>query len=503
MPEPKSQHAAYRSILKATTLLGSVRVVSTVVTILKYKIVAVALGASGVGFFGIYVSALGVITAFADLGLSKSSVRTISWAKGNGDDAEVARVISVLGKMIWWLAAISALITFSCSRLLSVIVFGDGTKDWCFALLALAVLFQTVSTGQLAIMQGLRELKALALATVIGAITGLVLSSPLFLVLGEDGIVPSIVVSCLISLLVSVYFLRKLSIREVLVRGPQAMRDGKEMLILGVSMMVMSAIVALSGFAIRAYITSASGVEDVGVFHAGYTVITGYFGVITTAMVTDYFPRISALSADNERLSEEVNRQCIVILLLITPLTILMALTAPCAVSLLFSSELKDAELFVKWAIFGVVLQPVGQSLGMVLLAKNDSRIFVSSVLLLQGLFLLMNVVMFNYSSIAGLGIAYSVNMLLNMVFMYFLLRLKYNIQLSPLVLAGSIVSTFSILLVLWFLTFESDIQRIFLSWSIFLISLLYCLKKMSFIMGITNFSKVEKILERYRMSKS
>ena len=65
----------YKSILKATTLFASVKIVTILVNLVKNKVVAILLGSSGLGLLGIFTSAVTLVNSISDLGLSKSSVK--------------------------------------------------------------------------------------------------------------------------------------------------------------------------------------------------------------------------------------------------------------------------------------------------------------------------------------------------------------------------------------------------------------------------------------------
>ena len=94
------------------------------------------------------------------------------------------------------------------------------------------------------------------------------------------------------------------------------------MIEMGLAFMYLSLFGMLSDFIIRAFISHQSGLDEVGIFQAGSTIVVAYFGIITTALTTDYYPRISAIHSDNQALVIEVNRQAEVGLLLMGPLVV-------------------------------------------------------------------------------------------------------------------------------------------------------------------------------------
>ena len=70
----------YRTIVKATGLFGGTQVFTILCSIIKTKLVAVWLGAEGVGIIGLYNNTVEMISSLTRLGIGTSSVRDLSKA---------------------------------------------------------------------------------------------------------------------------------------------------------------------------------------------------------------------------------------------------------------------------------------------------------------------------------------------------------------------------------------------------------------------------------------
>lgn len=479
--------SSYKNILKTTSLFASVKVATILVNIVKNKIVAMLLGTTGVGLFGIFTTTLNLINSVSDLGISKSSVRNVSVAVATNDRDKVSKTIFVFNVFLFLLSVLSAILTFVFSKQLSFYSFGNYNYSWAFAWLSIAVFLTSISTGQLAILQGARHVKSLAKASTFGAVIGLVISVPLFYFFGEIGIVCSLVASALIGLFFSYWFYKKIEISKVTVTKNELISEGKDMIKLGIAMMLVSFLVALSGFVLRSYINQKSGVDSVGLFQAGFTIISGYFGMIFTAMSTDYFPRLSAISDDNKKIESEVNQQSIIALILLGPLVVLLLFIMPLVIEILYTSKFKEATNYVNWAIFGVVFQAAGQTMGMILLAKNRSTVFVSFVFIFQILFLGTSVFFFETFGMKGLGMAYSINMFLYMVVLQVIIKNLYNIKFLPRFY--KIICTILIITIVSFLT--KDVENLYVRYLIGVIlisaSLFYSISMLKNILEISS----------------
>ena len=68
----------YRTIVKATGLFGGTQVFTILCSIIKTKLVAIWLGAEGVGIIGLYNNTVEMISSLTRLGIGTSSVRDLS-----------------------------------------------------------------------------------------------------------------------------------------------------------------------------------------------------------------------------------------------------------------------------------------------------------------------------------------------------------------------------------------------------------------------------------------
>ena len=87
----------YRTIVKATGLFGGTQVFTILCSIIKTKLVAIWLGAEGVGIIGLYNNTVEMISSLTRLGIGTSSVRDLSKAFKSGDESRFAELVSVVG----------------------------------------------------------------------------------------------------------------------------------------------------------------------------------------------------------------------------------------------------------------------------------------------------------------------------------------------------------------------------------------------------------------------
>ena len=186
---------SYKSIFKATTLFGGVQAYQILIGIIRSKFVAVLLGTVGMGLLGLYQSALQLVQGITSLGLSQSAVRDVSEANGSGNLERIGKTVSAYRKLVWFTGLMGMVAVLALSPVLSKTTFGNYDYTLPLILLSITLLFDQLAAGQKVVLQGMRRLKDLARASVIGSTLGLIISVPLYYAFGIKGIVPTLILN--------------------------------------------------------------------------------------------------------------------------------------------------------------------------------------------------------------------------------------------------------------------------------------------------------------------
>lgn len=423
--------SSYKIILKTTGLFASLRVLSILINVATSKLIAVFVGVSGIGLYGLYTSALSLISTIADLGISKSSIRNIAASEGAKNREEVEKTISIVSKLIYLTGGIGALLTIIFCVPISYWSFGDSSYWLSFVFLGISVFFTILKNGQAAIFQGLRRYRLITNSTIYSSLISFLASIPLIYFFKEKSIIYVILVNAIIAFFITRNYLKKVEYKIKEKNVKLTKKNSMDLIRLGLSMMFVSFLVTLTGYIIRAYINNYGTVEDLGYFQAGFQIVSGYFGIIFTSMTTDYFPRISSIQDDNGKLTQEVNQQAIITLLLICPLVVVLPYIMPYIIKVLYTGDFTPTIEYVNIALFGIIFQAGSQTMGMILLAKNNAKVYTISVLLFRIIFLCLNILGYKYYGILGLGITYSINMFIHVIGVqlmnYYLYKISYN----------------------------------------------------------------------------
>lgn len=476
--------SSYKNIFKTTFLFGFVQVFNILVKVGLNKFVAYLLGPVGMGVLGIYNSAINMIKTGAGLGVNQSAVRDISEAYSEANRSAFSYIISLTNVVIVVTALIGVIATLALSPFLSKWTFGDYSYTMAFVWLSIVVGLNIYTDGQQAILKGMRQLRALAKASIYGSIAGFVTAVPFYYLWGMGGIIPSLIVSAFASLFFSNLYVRRVSYQKVLLKVKEIYSGSKSMVKMGVALMLVTFLGTIFDMIVAAYISSQGSLADVGFYNAGATIISSYFGIVITAMATDYYPRISAVHNDNLKLMGEMNNQSETGLIMIFPLVVLFVFLSPFFINILYSSEFSSTNDYTDYAMIGTVIILVSNCMGMILLAKQASNVFLVSVITQRIILIGVYLLSYTYYGLKGLGFAYIATGVLHISIMTMILRHFYKIRLAGKVYRLLLIVILTTLVTIFVRTFDNVIIKyscgVILLLMVSVFSLTYMKRKMS-----------------------
>ena len=402
----KTDENGYGSILKATSLFGGVQVLQIIINLVRGKFVALILGPAGMGVNSIFTSAFNSISQFGSLGLNLSFSREMASAKT--DAATLTHVRYVSGLLLQATSLLGALICVICAPWLSQLSFGSYGYTWQFILLGVAVYLAVAGNGRLAMLQGLHEVKRVSRASIAGSLSGLLIGVPLFYFFGTAGIVPAITVWTLTTFCCYSYSLRKVAPYRKIAFDKKLHRPlAKKILIFGLLMLTSVVIASLCTYLLNIFIRTTGNMCDVGLYNAANSITVQYTGAVFAAMSMDYFPRLSAVAADNSKMRIVVDRQMEIVALIATPLVIMLIGSSPLLIRLLLSSEFLSTVPLMHWLGLAILFKALYYPLGYIAFAKNNRQLFFwLEGIFGNALFITLALLFYRLFGLTGLGYA-------------------------------------------------------------------------------------------------
>jgi len=419
--------SSYRQIFKATSLFGGVQVFTILISIIRSKFIAVLLGPTGMGIAGLLNSTTLLIAAFTNFGLERSAVKNIAIANSLEETNRIGEVVGVLRRLVWYTGILGAAITLVFSSTLSELTFGNKDYTLAFVWLSVTLLLNQLSAGQSVVLRGLHQLKHMAKASLWGSVSGLIISVPIYYVWGIKGIVPSIIISSFSTLFLTFYYTSKVHVETVRVSNMILFVEGKDMLMMGFVLSLSSLVVLGESYLVRIYIRLIGSVEDVGFYNAGFAIVNTYFGVIFTALTTDYYPRLAGIANDNSKAKKLMNQQSEMTVLIIAPILVVFLVFINVLVVLLYSQKFLPINEMILWAALGIYFKAASWSLGVIFISKGDVKTLFWSELASTTLMLVLNLLGYHFLGLEGLGISFLLASIYAYIQTYLIVKYKYK----------------------------------------------------------------------------
>ncbi|WP_028888614.1 oligosaccharide flippase family protein [Tenacibaculum ovolyticum] len=480
----------YKNIFKSTFLFAGVQVVNILCKVILNKIIAVVLGPNGIGIIGLYQSTINSLKTLGDMGISQSAIKDVSEAEIEYDKS---RKISIINNIVIGTSIFGGLLTLVLSPFLSRWVFGNEEHIYSFMAISIVVIFYILGESQLAILKGIRKLKDLAKASIFGTLIGSFVGGVLYFFLKEKGIVLALICVSICYFIFPKIYVYRLKMKQHEVSFFEVINESKEMLKMGVTLMITTFLTFFVEFLIRAYILKHSNLEMVGLFQVGTTILSGYFGIVITALITDYYPRIAAINKKNDLLEEELNKQIKVGFLLLGPLVVGFVLLMKLFLTLLYSESFITASDYIIFAIFGVLITIASNPMDLILVAKSEAKLFLFICIGYRVIHVFLCIMGFNIAGLSGLGIAFFILTIIHFSIMLLVNKYKFKILLHGSTWLSILTVFIFALSAVLILKLNLIYLKFFLGISVFCLTLLYSLYIMKKEMGINVLSFIKK----------
>lgn len=439
-----------KSTLKTTAAVGGGQIITILSGIIKTKVAALILGPSGIGALGLLTLVADLIRNLSSLGIPLSGVREISVAESSQDKLKINLTIEVFSK---WITLTAILGTLACAFLsfpLSSYLFNNYNYGWEIFFLSLAVFFNTLSAGRIGVLQGKRAISHMVKAGLYGNVLGAVFSIILYYFLKQNAIVPSLIISGLLNYLTAFYFYKKAGFNyQNTVSYLQSFAHAKEMIKVGFFIVIVSVFDQLMNILLRSFITDHSDANGLGLFTAATTIAGMYLTIVLSSLSSDYLPKLAALT-ENKAISDAVNLQLNIIVLLASPIIIGMVGFSDVMLKILYSKDFVGANEILQWQILGDFFKIISWPCGFIFLAKGFGKQYTAYSISYSLLYFVIIILGWDFMGFSIIGISFFLAQLAGLVFTYTYFYRKFQLKISNS--NSRIIMIMCVLLVLSFL---------------------------------------------------
>lgn len=414
-------------VLKALGIFGGVEIVNILCSIIRTKLIAIWIGVAGVGLFGLYNSAIELLSVIFSLGIRNSAVRDIATSQKSA----LSQTIIIIRRWAIILGSIGLISIIASSSILSAITFNNSEHTFAFMAIALIIFMAVIQNGELAILQGTQKLNRLAKSTMWGIIIGVIISAPMFYFWGIDSVLPALITYSLATTIAvmtqRVHLIKPLpqiSIKETFDKG-------RNFIILGIYITFSAIVTNLVSYLFMTYLNHVGDTSIVGFYQAGFTMINKYVGLIFTAIAMEFYPRISQVCTSQHRASAYVSHEMSITLWILVPVIAIFITTNELLVTILYSSEFAIITSFIIVAIIGTLFRAISWCMAFVILARGDGKTFLITESLSAITSITLNIFAYNNWGLNGLGFAYLGWYIIYTLIVGFVYRNRYNLSLN------------------------------------------------------------------------
>jgi O-antigen/teichoic acid export membrane protein len=423
------------AIIKSTSLYGGVQFINIIIQIVRTKILTILLGPFGFGLISFFNATIGLISEISSFSLVKVGVQKISKFYELNDKKNFYVYLVALKRAIFITGVLGTLLLIFFSSYISNLFFGNGLYTFPLIYVSISIFLNQISSGQLAILQSMRMHNYLASANLTGALLGFIISIPIYFLFGVNGIVPSIIFLSLANMLRSWHYSKKVKFAEYDLSKINTYGLGVNMMKLGFFFSISTLITTSIQYLLKIYITKSGGTIQLGLFDSGFTIINGYIGILFSSMTTDYFPRLSAVSDDENESTLMVNQQALTGILILAPILLIFSVFIKYLILLIYTKEFLKMIPMMEFAIIGIYFKVISWAIAFIFIAKGKSKLYFWNEILANIYFIIVNVCFYKYFSLKGLGYAYVIVNFLYFIQVLFISKRKFNFIIEKKVL--------------------------------------------------------------------
>lgn len=394
-----------KRILWATATVGLSSVLVVALGAVRYKFIALEVGAPGVGLLGILTSAANFGVILFSLGMNTSGVQAT--AAAFADEVKFLRVKSALLIGSSWLGGLGGLIVVVLGLTIGGLFMPGDADPAVMVSLGVALAAMVIFGAQLALLNGMGRVKSLAICNTFGALVGTAATVTALQVSGQAGVIAALAAAPVATLFCSTWFVLRVSKSPSRPTFSEWRPELRGLLTLGGVVMFGLFLTSGTQLAIRVWLEQGQGLTAAGYFQAAWTITSMYLGFVLTALAVEYYPRISAQIEDLVTLNKSVDAQVRIALLLGGPVLLWMIVFAPFVLHLLYAADFQTATGILRLQLFGDILKIVGWAVAFLLLARKARGAFFIGELTFNVCYLAIGLPIASQGGLEGLGLAY------------------------------------------------------------------------------------------------
>ncbi len=389
------------------------------------KIIAVYLGADGLGRLGQFMSLMSMVTILAGGGVTTGIIKYVAEFKDNDKELKLyigtASLVTVLASILVGFAL------FLTAPLISDWLFKTVDYSGVIRILALAQIFIAGANLLMGLVNGHKRVNAFAIINVVGAVMGTIGVAVGAAFYGIRGVMYGLIwapASIILLLLPWYRFGLCFEWRSLLpIFNLKKIRK-----FMGFSLMMVVTVftMQMSQIAIRFIIEARNSWVEVGYWQAVTRISDSYLLFITVVLANYYLPRLSELHSRSE-IKKEVNLVYKYAMPILVLMSISVYLCRDWLILLLFSREFSPMKEYFTWQLVGDAFKVAAYIGGYVAVAKAKTKIYIAAEIFQSGMLVLLCYFFIGRYGAIGATYAYCFNYMIYFIMVHLILRSYLN----------------------------------------------------------------------------
>ncbi len=409
------------TLIKTSVLSAISTIIKVIAGFVSIKVVAVYVGPSGLALIGQMQNFISMMSSVASAGVNSGVVK---YTAEHYEDEQIKQKI--------WSSALKISLVLIIPMAIGIIFLADfismqllNTAEYSsiFMVFAITVIFFVLNGLLTSILNGQKEIKKLTILNIVGSLFGLAVTILLVTQYELYGALIAGIVSQSIVFFITLAFVLKSSWFKLSMFLGSMDKEYRNKL-LKYSLMTITYIItsSLSQIYIRHYLGANIGWDEAGYWQAIWRISETYLMLITTTLTIYYLPKLSSIQD-----KVELRKELLYGYKIIMPIVIVMALGIyifrDFIISILFSEAFSPMAQLFFYQLIGDVIKIAAWLLGFIMVAKAMTRLSIFSEIFFACSFVGFVVLFVNIYGLIGVTIAFMVNYLIYMIFLYFSLR--------------------------------------------------------------------------------
>ena len=390
---------SYKEAFKGFTIFGSTQLLTIAILLIKTKLIAIYLGAEGIGIHSILTTNINLLCALFGLGIYSAAISVFS------DKSNFYKIYKELFSVVFFFSCIGVLLTIIFSSLLSDFLFNDISFQNEIIIVSFIIIITNLTNLKKSALQSLGYRKRISIASVFASLLSLT-TIFFYVYFGKKGIALALLFSSIFSL-ISYYsqkpFITKIQISNIY----RNLKTHKPTIFLGISMVFGGVLFNFFANILNVLIVQKEGLIELGKFQSALSITNQATALIFTAVTLDYYPRLSNAANDVKTQLKIVNNQISLILFLIVPTICIMMVFIRPIINLLLTKEFLSISILASLMLFSTIFKGMQICLGYILLSKGEGKKYFIVETVGIVFFFIFCFLFYHFFGLIGLGYAY------------------------------------------------------------------------------------------------